>query len=101
MRSLTMQNEADRQEFEKQKAAITERYEKEIKEQESERRQLQEEIDRLYEEIPRLENTIIYKEECIERVKPSPSLFCRFRDALPYIVMLHFFSLALVAFLHL
>ena len=98
---LTMQGEADKQEFEKQKSAITKKYEKEIKEYESERSQLQEEIDRLYEEIPRLENTIMYKEECIEKEKPSPSLVCHFCNALPFVVMILLFSLALIAFLHL
>lgn len=98
---LTLQSEADKLEFEKQKAAITIKYEKEIKEYESERHQLQEEIDRLYEEIPRLESTIILKEECIEKGKPSPSLFSRFCNALPYIGMLLLFLLSLVAFLQL
>ena len=101
VKSLTMQSEGDKLKFEKQKVAITEKYEKEIKKSESERQQLQEEIDRLYEEIPRLENTIVYKEECIEKEKPTLSFFYRFCNSLPYIFMLLLFLLALVAFLQL
>ena len=99
--SLTVQSEADHLEFEKQKTSIDEKYKEEIKKSELKRDQLQEEIDRLYEEIPRLENTIIYKEECIDKEKPSPSLFYRFCNSLPFVGMLLLFLLALVAFLQL
>ena len=99
--NLTVQSEADHLEFEKQKTTIDEKYKEEIKESELKRNQLQEEIDRLNEEIPRLENMIICTEECIDKKKPSPSLFCRFCNSLPFVGMLFLFLLALVAFLQL
>lgn len=99
--NLTVQSEADHLEFEKQKTTIDEKYKEEIKESELKRNQLQEEIDRLNEEIPRLENMIICTEECIDKKKPSPSLFCRFCNSLPFVGMLLLFLLALVAFLQL
>lgn len=95
--------EADRHTLREQVHAITEEYDRKIKEHEVERDRLLGEIDRLCEKIPRLQDIIVVKEEIIERGKPGPSLCCQLYDwfchALPCLIMLLLFLLALPAFL--